>query len=151
MKELYPTLNASTLDAPVFSKQLLHVIKKRRQIISKIKSKHWTRTHKFDMFVRVSCHVSELSLCRVTTVSSNMIIQFQAWCYQGDEMVKYQSPIQSSNSFCKSPEPHSIDLFRALAHFSKTSFTSMFNLIQTNVTTLLSPRCLVALISLRLR
>ena len=57
MKECYPVqlceyaLDKRISDEPVFAWWLPHVIKKRKQIISKIKSKYWTRTHKFGIRV----------------------------------------------------------------------------------------------------
>ena len=57
MKECYPVqlceyaVQARISKEPVFAWWLSHVIKKRKQIISKIKSKYWTRTHKFDIKV----------------------------------------------------------------------------------------------------
>ncbi len=57
MKECYPVqlfeyaLESRISDEPVFAWWLPHVIKKQKQIISKIKSKYWTRTHKFGIRV----------------------------------------------------------------------------------------------------
>ena len=57
MKEFYPVqlceyaLDKRISDEPVFAWWLPHVIKKIKQIISKIKSKYWTRTHKFGIRV----------------------------------------------------------------------------------------------------
>ena len=53
IKECYPTqlaeyaINARISDKPAFAWWVPHVIKKHKHIISKVKSKYWTRTHKF--------------------------------------------------------------------------------------------------------
>ena len=83
MKECYPVqlceyaVQSQISKKPAFAWWLSYVIKKREQIIAKIKSKYWTRTHKFGIKVpktldqakrldaengntlRVGCHTQE--------------------------------------------------------------------------------------------
>ena len=57
MKECYPVqlceyaVQSQISKKPAFAWWLSHVIKKREQIIAKVKSKYWTRTHKFGIKV----------------------------------------------------------------------------------------------------
>ena len=61
MKECYPVqlceyaIESRISKEPAFAWWLPHVIKKRNQIISKIKSKYWTRTHKFGIKIPKTC------------------------------------------------------------------------------------------------
>ena len=45
------SIQAQISKEPVFLWWLPHIIKKQERIISKIKSKYWTRTHKFGIKV----------------------------------------------------------------------------------------------------
>ena len=57
MKECYPiqimeyAVQSQISKQPSFAWWLPHVMKKSKQIIAKIKSKYWTRTHKFGIKV----------------------------------------------------------------------------------------------------
>ena len=63
VKECYPVqlseyaLHAKISKEPAFAWWIHHVIKKQKQIIAKVKSKYWTRTHKFG--IRIPKSVKE--------------------------------------------------------------------------------------------
>ena len=63
MKECYPvqvseySIQSKISNQPAFAWWVPHVLKKRQQIVAKVKSKYWTRTHKFG--IRIPKSVKE--------------------------------------------------------------------------------------------